>query len=60
MVWLKRKNKTLVDMVNAMILSAEELLTACHVHNRVPSKKIKASPYELWNRRKPNLDYIKV
>ena len=51
----ERKNKTLVDMVNAMILSVElpfnlwgkALLTACHVHNRVPSKKIKVSPYEL-------------
>ena len=55
-------------MVNAMILSAElplnlwgeALLTICHMHNRVPSKKIKISPYELWNGRKPNLDYIKV
>ena len=64
----KRKNRTLVDIVNVMILSAklpfnlwgEALLIACHVHNRVPSKKIKVSPYELWNRRKPNLDYIKV
>ena len=24
------------------------------------SKKIKVSPYKLWNGRKPNLDYIKV
>ena len=44
----KRKNRTLVDMVNAMMISArlpfnlwgEDLLTACHVHNRVLSKKI--------------------
>ena len=64
----KRKNRTLIDMVNAMILSAElpfnlwkeALLTAYHVHNRVPSKKIKVSPYKLWNKRKPNLDYTKV
>ena len=57
-----------MDMVNAMILSTklllnfwgEALLTVCHVHNRVPSKKIKVSPYELWNERKPNLDYIKA
>ena len=55
-------------MVNAIILSAklpfdlqgEALLIACHVHNRAPSKKIKVSPYEFWNGRKPNLDYIKV
>ena len=38
----------------------EALLTACHVHNRLPSRKIKVSPYELWNGRKPKLDYIKV
>ena len=52
---VERKNKTLVDMVNAMILSAklplnlwgEALLTVCHVHNRVPSKKIRVSPYGL-------------
>ena len=44
----ERKNRTLVDMLNAMIISArlpfnlwgEALLTACHVHNRVLSKKI--------------------
>ena len=36
------------------------MLTACHVHNRLPSKRIKESPYELWNGWKPNLDYIKV
>ena len=44
-------------MVNAMILSAklsfnlwgETMLTACQVHIKVHSKKIKVSPYELWN-----------
>ena len=30
------------------------------IHNRIPSKNVKPSPYELWNGRKPNLDYIKV
>ena len=28
--------------------------------HRVPPKKIKVSPYELWKGKKPNLDYIKV
>ena len=50
-------------MVNAMILSAElhfnlwrdVLFTACHEHNRVPSKKITVSPYELWNGRNQTL-----
>ena len=65
---VERKNRTLVNIVNVMILSAElpfnswgeALLTACYVHNKVSSKKIKVSSYELWNRKKPNVDYIKV
>ena len=64
----ERKNRTLVDMVNSMLLSSkfpfnlwgEALLCACHVHNRIPSKITKTSPYELWNGRKPNLSYIRV
>ena len=55
-------------MVNAMIISArlpfnlwgEVLLTACHVHNRVLSKKIQTFPYKLWNGRKFNFSYFKV
>ena len=41
-------------------LWGEPLLIACHVHNRVLSKKIQSSPYELWNGRKPNFSYFKV
>jgi hypothetical protein len=55
-------------MINAMILNAklsfnlwgEALLTAYHVHNRIPSKKFKVSPYKLWKDRKPNLGYLWV
>ena len=55
-------------MLNAMIVSAKlpfnlwgkALLIACHMHNRVLSKKIQSSPYELWNGRKLNLNYLKV
>jgi hypothetical protein len=51
-----------------MILSAKlhfnlwgkALLISCHVHNRVSSIKMQVSPYELWNDRKPNLDYLRV
>lgn len=64
----ERKNRTLVDMVNAMLLNSrlplnlwgEALLTACHVHNRVPSKRTKRSPYEIWKGRIPNLSYLRV
>jgi len=57
-----------VDMVNAMLLNAklpnnlcrEALLTTCDIHNRVLSKKLNISSYEVWNGRKPNLNYFKV
>ena len=64
----ERKNRTLGNMVNAMIISSglpknlwgEALLAACHIHNRVTSLKSKVSPYELWKGRKPNLKYFRV
>ncbi len=54
-------------MINAMILNAklsfnfwgEALLTACHVHNRIPPRKIKISPHELWKGRKKSLGYLR-
>ena len=64
----ERKNRTLVDMINVNIMHAklptnlwgEALLTACHVHNRIASKKTKTSQYEIWKGRKPNLSYLRV
>ncbi|GKB08822.1 retrovirus-related pol polyprotein from transposon TNT 1-94 [Tanacetum coccineum] len=41
-------------------LWGEALLAACHIHNRITSRVIPMSPYELWNGRKPNLDYLRV
>ena len=64
----ERKNRTLVEMVNCMLnqsglptnLWGEALLTACHIHNRITSRVIPTSPYELWKGRKPNLNYFRV
>ncbi|KAJ9567237.1 hypothetical protein OSB04_003203 [Centaurea solstitialis] len=64
----ERKNRTLVEMVNCMLnqsglptnLWGEALLTACHIHNRITSRVIPTSPYELWKVRKPEIDYMKV
>ena len=55
-------------MVNAMLSNlglghgfwGEALLTTCYVLNRVPNKKSKTTPYEFWNKRKPNLSHLKV
>ena len=41
-------------------LWGEALLTTCHLHNRIPLRKYKVSPYELWKKRKPNLSYLTV
>jgi hypothetical protein len=68
MDFAERKNRTLVNMVNAMLLNAklpnnlwgEALLTICCIHNRILSKKLNISSYEAWNGRKPNLNYFKV
>ena len=65
---VERKNRTLKEMMNAMLVSSglssnmwgEAILSACHIQNKVPHKKIGKTPYELWKRRKPNLEYLKV
>ncbi|GJU23224.1 zinc finger, CCHC-type containing protein [Tanacetum coccineum] len=38
----------------------EAMLTACYLLNRVPNKRNKITPYELWTKRKPNLNYLRV
>ena len=42
------------------ICGGEAILSACHIQNKVPHKKTDKNPYELWERRKPNLEYLKV
>ena len=64
----ERKNRTLKDMMNAMLISSgmpsnmwgEAILYACYVLNRVPHKKSDKTPYELWKGFAPNLSYLKV
>nr|GFA27887.1 putative zinc finger, CCHC-type [Tanacetum cinerariifolium] len=63
----KRRNRTLMDMVRSMLNSnlpeflwTEALKTAVHVLNRVPSKFVPKTPYEIWTGRKPNLRYLRV
>ncbi|GMP36789.1 hypothetical protein CsSME_00008798 [Camellia sinensis var. sinensis] len=64
----ERRNRTLLDMMRSMMsnsslpdyLWGEALKTAVHVLNRVPSKAVPVTPYELWVGRKPNLNYLHV
>jgi hypothetical protein len=64
----KRRNRTLMDMVRSMMrysklplsLWMEVLKTAIHILNRVPSKSVTKTPYELWTRRVPLLKHLRV
>ncbi|KAL0409329.1 UNVERIFIED_CONTAM: Retrovirus-related Pol polyprotein from transposon TNT 1-94 [Sesamum radiatum] len=52
----ERKNRVLKEMVNSMLSYSglsdgfwgEAVLTACYLLNRVPNKRNKVTPYELW------------
>ncbi|KAC9404460.1 hypothetical protein E3N88_45899 [Mikania micrantha] len=64
----ERRNRTLMNMVRSMLANSnlpsflwtEALKTAVHILNRVPSKYVPKTPYELWTGRKPSLRYMKV
>ncbi|KAD7478579.1 hypothetical protein E3N88_01715 [Mikania micrantha] len=64
----ERKNRTLKEMVNSLLSYSglndgfwgEAMLTACYLLNRTPDKKNKITPYDLWKRKPPNLNYLKV
>lgn len=53
----ERRNRKLMDMVRSMLsnselplfLWSETLKTAVYVLNRVPSKAVPKTPFELWN-----------
>ena len=38
----------------------EALKTAIHILNRVPSKSVPKTPYELWTGREPSLNHLCV
>ena len=64
----ERKNRTLTDLVNAMLDTGglskawwgEALLTVSHVLNRVPNRNKEQSPYEIWMGRKSSLSYLRT
>lgn len=64
----ERRNRTLKEMVRAMLchsnlpihLWSEALKTAVHVLNKVPTKSVLKTPYELWTGRKPSLYYMHI
>jgi hypothetical protein len=64
----ERRNHTLIEMVRNMISHANvpeylwmyALKTTMYLLNRVPSKSVETTPFELWMGRKPSLRHLQV
>ena len=65
---VERRNRTLLDMVQCMLVSSslleflwgEVLKTTTYILNKVPSKSVSETPYELWSQKKPSLRHFHV
>jgi len=61
----ERKNRTLTDLVNAMLETArlskewwgEAILTASHVLNRVPTRNKEKTPFKEWEKKRLTLSH---
>ncbi|CAL1397367.1 unnamed protein product [Linum trigynum] len=64
----ERRNRTLKDMVRSMLshsslpelLWGEALKTAAYILNRVPSKVVTKTPYELWTGKNPSIRHLHI
>jgi transposase InsO family protein len=64
----ERRNRTLMDMVRSMMCSSglpkslwiEALKTAAYILNRVPTKTVLKTPFELFKGWKPSLRHVRV
>ena len=62
----ERRNQTLLDIVRSMMANAnlstsfwgDALLTAAYILNRVPSKSVSKTPYEIWTCIKLDLTHL--
>ena len=65
---VERRNRTLMEMVRSMMsyssipisLWGEALKTVMYILNRVPSKAVPKTPFELWTGRKPSMRHIHI
>jgi hypothetical protein len=64
----ERTNRTLLDMVRSMMRQTNLLLsfwgyaleTVVFILNRVPTKSVERTPYEIWTGKRPGLSFLKV
>ena len=64
----ERRNRTLLDMVRSMMSQADlpnsfwghALETAAFTLNRIPSKSVEKTPYEMWTGKRPSMSFMKI
>nr|KYP62335.1 Copia protein [Cajanus cajan] len=64
----EKRNRTLMDMVRSMLSNSTlpiylwmyALKTAMYLLNRVPSKTVSTTPFELWTSRTPSLRHLHI
>lgn len=64
----ERKNRTLIEMVRCMLFDTdmdkkfwgEAVNTANYLQNRLPSRSVSKTPYELWFKQSPNVKNLQV
>ena len=64
----ERRNRTLLDMVRSMMSHSDlsttfwgyALETAAFTLNRVPSKSVQKTPYEIWTAKRPSMSFMKI
>ena len=47
-------------MISQYLSRDNTLKTATYILNRIPSKSVASTPYEIWKGRKPNLKHLKT
>ena len=65
---VERINRTLMDMVRSMLSNSnipkffwtDTLKTVVYILNRVPTKAVPKTPFELWKNWKPSLRHMRV
>ena len=64
---VERANKSIIETTRAMMSDskmpldfwAEAVCTAVHIRNRVKSRVHDKIPYEMWNKRRPNIAHMR-
>lgn len=64
----ERKNRSLVEMGRCLLKEAsignkywgEAIMTANYLQNRLVSKTIVSTPFELWEKKKPSIEHLRI